>query len=191
MAKTTVPLHRDAQAIAALLQTAEIRGLIADLEATRWTGRPGYPIRAMVGMCLVKALYVIPTWSRVVRLVAEHESLQRALGATPSADACYRFTRKLRVHADALTACIDSVLASLAAENGAMGEVVAIDGSDLPAYASGQGRRKRNFSDPDVLMGPPFGSLDPERRLLLRLQAPRRRGRGNRASGGLGTALSP
>ncbi len=38
------------------------------------------------------------------------------------------------------TACIDSVLAALAAENPGMGETVAIDGSDLPAYANGQGK---------------------------------------------------
>jgi len=142
MAKTTVPRHRDAEALSGLLATPEIQGLIADLEATRWTGRPGYPIPAMVAMCLIKALYVIPTWSRVVRLVAEHEALQRVLGATPSADACYRFTRKLRVHSDALTVCIDSVLTSLATENPAMGEAVAIDGSDLPAYSNGQGKAK-------------------------------------------------
>jgi hypothetical protein len=30
--------------------------LIADLEATRWTGRPGYPIRAMIGMALAKSI---------------------------------------------------------------------------------------------------------------------------------------
>jgi len=159
MAKTTVPRHRDAEALSGLLDTPEIRGLIADLEATRWTGRPGYPIRAMVGMCLIKALYVIPTWSRVVRLVAEHEALQRVLGATPSADAAYRFTRKLRTHSDALTACIDAVLASLAVENPAMGDVVAMDGSDLPAYSNGQGKAKGlgpdvvPSSDPDASWG--------------------------------------
>jgi hypothetical protein len=34
----------------------EIRQLIADLDETRWTGRPGFPIRVMVGAALVKAI---------------------------------------------------------------------------------------------------------------------------------------
>ena len=36
-----------------------VEPLIADLEATRWTGRPGYPIRTMVGMVLVGLLWGI------------------------------------------------------------------------------------------------------------------------------------
>jgi len=41
------------------LSSSEIQRLITDLEATRWTGRPGYPIRAMVGMALTRSLYAI------------------------------------------------------------------------------------------------------------------------------------
>ena len=67
MAKDTVPRSRDAEALSGLLAAPEIAGLIADLEATRWTGRPGYPVRAMVGMALVKSLHCLPTWTRTVR----------------------------------------------------------------------------------------------------------------------------
>ena len=49
MAVRNVPPRRGAAQVAALLDSPEIVGLIADLEATRWTGRRGYPIRAMVG----------------------------------------------------------------------------------------------------------------------------------------------
>ena len=42
----------------------EVKQLIADLDETRWTGRPGYPIRVMVGAALVKAVYALPTWTR-------------------------------------------------------------------------------------------------------------------------------
>jgi hypothetical protein len=52
-------------------------------------------LAAMVGMALVKSLYAIPTWTRVVALVREHAALQVALGCTPSVYACYRFTAKL------------------------------------------------------------------------------------------------
>ena len=52
MATSTVTRTRDAAQIGALLASPEIAGLIADLQRTRWTGRPGYPIRAMVGLAL-------------------------------------------------------------------------------------------------------------------------------------------
>ena len=159
MAKATVPYRRDAQALTDLLDSPEISDLIASLEATRWTGRPGYPIRAMVGMALVKSLNCHPTWTRTVRLVADHAGLQAVLGCAPSLDACYRFTRKLRLHHDRLTECVDAVLARLAEAHPEMGTQVAIDGSDLPAYANGQrfvfnhGPERKVFSDPDASWG--------------------------------------
>ena len=53
MATGTVSLPRDAQ-VAALLNLPEIRQLITDLDETRRTGRPGYPIRIMIGVVLVR-----------------------------------------------------------------------------------------------------------------------------------------
>ncbi|MCA1707076.1 MAG: transposase, partial [Actinobacteria bacterium] len=98
MAVPKVPSRRGAAQVAALLASPEIARLISDLQETRWTGRPGYPIRAMVGLALVKSVYALPTWSRTVRLVAEHAALQDVLGDAPSIDAVYRFTVKLRKH---------------------------------------------------------------------------------------------
>jgi hypothetical protein len=101
MASQTVPPLPAAEQIAGILESPEIVGLIAELEATRWTGRPGYPIRSMIGMALVKALYAIPTWTRTVALVREHAALRAAIvpaGEAPSVYACYRFTAKLRTY---------------------------------------------------------------------------------------------
>jgi hypothetical protein len=144
-----------------ILESPEIAGLIAALEATRWTGRPGYPIRALLGVALAKSIYAIPTWSRTVALVHEHEALQRALGAVPSVYASYRFASKLRAHGDLLDTCIARVLKRLHAANPGMGENIAIDASDLPAYANGQrfvskGGRERalsEYSDPEATWG--------------------------------------
>lgn len=159
MARTTVQPHRDAETLSGLLGSPEIAQLISDLEATRWTGRPGYPIRAMVGMCLVKALYALPTWTRTVALVADHAGLQAVLGCGPSLDACYRFTAKLHGHSDRLAECIDAVLAGLHEAQPKMGTTIAIDGSDIPAYANGQrflskgGPERKVYSDPDASWG--------------------------------------
>lgn len=153
MAARTLSPRRDAEKIAALLASPEIAGLVAELQATRWTGRPVYPIRTMVGMALVKSLYVLPTWTRTVALVPEHSALRCAIGGTRSADACYRFTRKLRQHKGMLDTCIAAVISSLHAEMPGLGTNIAIDGSDLPAYANSQrfllnhGPERKKFSD--------------------------------------------
>jgi hypothetical protein len=158
VAGATVQPNR-AQQVGSLLDSPEIAAMIRELEQTRWTGRPGYPVRAMVGMALVKSLYGIPTWSRTARLVAEHRALQDALGAVPSVYACYRFTAKLREFPDALARCTAAVLERLHEHRPELGVNIAIDGSDLPAYANGQrfvskgGRERERFSDPDASWG--------------------------------------
>jgi transposase len=147
--------------LAAILDSAEIQRFIADLEGARWTGRPGYPIRALLGVALAKSLYAIPTWSRTVALVHEHDGLQRALGDVPSVYAAYRFAVKLHRHGHLLDQCIQRVLTRLRADRPEMGRHIAIDASDLPAYANGQryvskGGRERassEYSDPDASWG--------------------------------------
>ncbi len=84
MANTTISPHHDARQVAALLALPDVVWLIADLGETRWTGRPGYPIRTMVGAALVKAVYALPTWTRATRLIAEHAALREAIGGAPS-----------------------------------------------------------------------------------------------------------
>jgi hypothetical protein len=113
----------------------------------------------MVGMCLVKSLHCIPVWTRVAALVRDHAALQGVLGCVPSEWACYRFLRRLCANETALAACLDAVVSALAVETPGMGERLAIDGSDLPAYANGQrflfnhGPARERFSDPDASWG--------------------------------------
>jgi transposase len=95
--------------------------------------------------------------------VREHPGLIAAFGVEtcPSVYACYRFTAKLRKHKHLLDGCIAAVLTRLHDANPSLGENVAIDASDMPAYANGQrfasqGGRERadsEFSDPDASWG--------------------------------------
>jgi Transposase DDE domain/Transposase domain (DUF772) len=164
VANQTVPLRSAVSELVGLLDSPEITGLIVDLEATRWTGRPGYPIRTMVGMALAKSIYGLSTWTRTVALVREHSALQAALGCEgdpPSEWAAYRFAAKLREHRPLLDACIAAVVERVKEEIPDIGEDVAIDASDMPAYANGQrfvskGGRERapeEYSDPDASWG--------------------------------------
>ncbi len=158
----TVPRRPVAEDLSTILDSPEIGDLIDRLQTTRETGRPGYPLRSMIGMSLAKSLYALPTWTRTVRLVREHPTLAAVIapdGAVPSIDACYRFTRKLRKYADMLDACIASVVGALKRRNPPLGWDVAIDASDMPAYANGQrfvskgGPERKKFSDPDATWG--------------------------------------
>ncbi|HEX4806634.1 MAG TPA: transposase [Conexibacter sp.] len=162
MATATVAARSASAEVAALLESPEIGALIRHLEQTRWTGRPGYPIRTMVGMALAKSMYALPTWSKLVRLVEEHDGLQAALGCVgevPSQWACYRFAKKLRENGDALDACVSRVIAELHRRLPDYGRDIAIDASDMPAYANGQrylynnGPERERFSDPDASWG--------------------------------------
>jgi hypothetical protein len=64
MTASTVSLTHGSAQIAALLDLPQINQLIADLDETRETGRPGYSIRTMVGAALIKSVYALPTWTR-------------------------------------------------------------------------------------------------------------------------------
>ncbi len=162
MASQNVALRRDglAESVATFLDSPELRDLIAELDGLQWTGRKGYGARALLGACLVKSVYAIPTWSRTAALIAEHAALQVALGDThPSVYAMYRFATKLRENRPALDACFTALAASLRRELPEYGVDVAIDSSDLPAYANGQrfltknGPERERYSDPDASWG--------------------------------------
>jgi IS5 family transposase len=159
LAVQTVTRHSGADTISRLLDSPEIAALCEELETLRWTGRKGYGTRALVGACLVKSLYAIPTWSRTAALIAEHEALREALGDAPSVYACYRFAVKLRAHSPLVEATLGAIVSALRAELPEYGKDIAIDASDLPAYANGQrflskhGPERERYSDPDDSWG--------------------------------------
>lgn len=146
--------------VADLLDTPEVEALIVAIDAVGdKRGRKGFGTRALVGACLVKALFALPTWTWVAALIAEHPGLQAKLGASPSVWACYRFSTKLRKNHPLLAECIDSVAQALREQYPDFGRDVAIDASDMPAWANGQryvsqhGPERERFSDPDASWG--------------------------------------
>src|SRR5688572_6491287 len=116
MAETKVPRRSVVAQIAELLESPEIVEFMRELDDLRWTGRRGYGSRALVGAALVKSLYNVPTWTRTVGLVSEHDALRDVLGTCPSVYACYRFCEKLRKNAPTLAKCLDGLVTSLKCE---------------------------------------------------------------------------
>ena len=148
MAGTNVPGSFVACTLAAV-RSREVGTLIDGLERARRTGRPGYGSRALIGVCIARSVYGFPTWTRTTRLVAEHAALRRALGAAPSANAVYRFTRKLR-GSRLLRACLDRLVRELARRRPGFGRDLAIDSTDLPTYANGQKYKYRGGPEREV-----------------------------------------
>ena len=146
--------------VAELLDSPEVAALVAEVAALGDPrGRKGYGARALVGACLVKTLFALPTWTRVAALIAEHPGLQDALGGSPSCWACYRFTVKLRANQPVLADCLDRVIAALHDAVPGYGIDIAIDATDAPAYANGQryvrkgGPERERYADPDASWG--------------------------------------
>jgi len=146
--------------VAALLDSPEVAALIAGIDdAGDKRGRKGYGARALVGACLVKSLFALPTWTWVAALIAEHPDLQDALGGCPSVWAMYRFANKLQANRPVLVAALDALAASLREQHPDFGRDVAIDASDLPAWANGQryvskgGKEREGYSDPGASWG--------------------------------------
>jgi len=151
-----VARHAD---VAAVLDSPEVAALIRDIEGLKLRKRRGYGTRTLIGACLVRTIYALQTWTRTVQLIEEHAALADAIGGTPSEWACYRFMAKLREHSSALAECVDRIAESLRVELPDYGRDVAIDASDMPAYANGMrlvsknGPERERFSDPDASWG--------------------------------------
>ena len=85
--------------------------------------------------------------------------MQAVLGDTPSQWACYRFSRKLAAHRDLRESCARSLLEKLRATDPELGADVAVDSTDLAAWANGQkyryrgGPERTSWSDPDASWG--------------------------------------
>jgi hypothetical protein len=143
-------------------------------------------------MALAKSIYAVPTWTKTLALVCEHAALRTAIAGrnrdVPSVYACYRFTAKLRTYSDMLARCIDGVTASLHAQLPEYGRNIAIDASDMPAYANGQrfvsknGPERERFSDPDASRGASKRGQHSQGRRVLRLSHARLRLHRNRSS---------
>jgi hypothetical protein len=159
LAGGTVAPGSASSTLSEVLDSPELTALVADLDDLQWTGRKGYGTRTLLGACLIKSLYALPTWTRTTRLIAEHDALREAIGGAPSQWACYRFAVKLRQNKPALDACLTALAASLRAQYPELGRDVAIDASDMAGYGNGQrllskdGPVRERYSDPDASWG--------------------------------------
>jgi len=115
--------------------------------------------------CLAgRSLWPLPTWCEGVWLLSGLRPDQVPFDNPATVGFCDDSSRAYFSSdcfgAPMRTACIDAVLVGLRAANPGMGKVVAIDGSDLPAYANGHkhvgstnGPLRTRWADPDAAWG--------------------------------------
>ncbi len=124
-----------------ILEALDDDELIDALEATRWTGRPGYPVRVMWHTIVASFYLGIIHDTDLVRALWSNPLLASACGiesadGVPSKYAYCRFRKKLtgfnELVADILTACVDVLKESLPG----FGENVAVDSTDVKAWAN-------------------------------------------------------
>ena len=140
-------------------------GLLGALEATRWTGRPGYPLQAMWRTYVASYVLNISTFTGLIRALRDNPLLAAACGIDnpdeiPSKYAYCRFLKKLtRFRAD-LDGCMAALSSNLAGQLPGFGETVAIDSTDLKAHSNGS---KPVKSDPDASWSRKRGSNGKEK----------------------------
>lgn len=146
--------------VAALLDSPEIAALIAAIDGIGSTrGRKGYGTRTLVGAVLIRGIYGLPSWTWTAALIREHPALCEIIGGAPTNWACCRFATKLCKNRSVLGEFFDRCAEALRGVNPDFGRDVAIDASDLRAWANGQryvskgGKLRERFSDPDASWG--------------------------------------
>lgn len=128
--------------------------LLEALEATRWTGRPGYPIRVMWRSLVASFFLGIVHDTDLIRALQSNPLLAEACGidwpdGVPSKFAYCRFRKKLVGFSDLvaclLTECVDRLREALPD----FGQTIAVDATDIKAWANGLHQE----TDPDAGTG--------------------------------------
>ncbi len=128
--------------LAALFAALPDDELIEALEATRWTGRPGYPVRVMWRTIVVSFYMGIVHDTDLIRALHANPLLAEACGVdwpdgVPSKFAYCRFRRKLvalsELVGDVLARCVATLKEALPD----FGRTVAVDATDVKAWANG------------------------------------------------------
>ena len=153
--------------LASVLDAVDDGPLMETLEAYNWTGRRGYPPKAMFRAYVVKLALKIRYNNQLLERLRGNRRLRELCGFgadVPSESALSRFFNRLSHYQDLLEQCIYQVTEKLAPMLPRvksipgqpdevlppLGEVLAIDGSVFASYGNGN---RRSGGDPDAAWG--------------------------------------
>ncbi len=135
-----------------VLQTLNAERLLRTLDGPSRSGRAGHPARVLWAAVLAGVVYQLPTIAELGRHLRSNPYLRYVCGIpsaaqVPSAATFSRFLTRLTQHEALLDACLEDLVHRFAAQAPGFGEVVAVDSTDIHAYARG---RKSGAADPDA-----------------------------------------
>ncbi len=141
--------------LSAVLTNLNDSELLEALENTRWTGRPGYPIKVMWHTWIASYVRQIPTIQELIRTLRRDPLLALSCGIRsdheiPTRFAYYRFRDKLIAHKDLVEQCMAKTVEALQRQLLGFGEIVAVDSTDIESYVNWS---KKPLSDPDAKWG--------------------------------------
>ncbi len=143
-----------AKELRAIFDNLPDRKLLEALEKTRWTGRPGYPIKVM-WHTLVASFYLgLVHDTDLVRTLHANPLLAVTCGINspdgiPSKFAYCRFRKKLVAFNDLVASVLAQCVEALRNALPGFGDTVAVDATDVKAWANGM----HQDTDPDAGTG--------------------------------------
>lgn len=141
-----------AQELKAVFDNLQDAELIAILQETRRTGRPGYPIRVMWHTLIAAYCLNIPSLQELRRKLHENPFLAELCGIcsekeVPSRFAYYRFISKLIIHEQTVENCLKKCADLLRSKLPNYGKVVAVDSTVIHTHSN---PNKNPISDKDA-----------------------------------------
>jgi IS5 family transposase len=133
-----------------VLECLPAEKLILALEREHWTGRQGYPVRGMWSALIAGVLNQRNSVAEIIRMLERDIDTRLICGLArdniPGPDAFSRFLKKLVKHEALLEECFSSLVDRLREVLPGFGEKVAVDSTDIKAYANGI-RKERSDKD--------------------------------------------
>jgi hypothetical protein len=144
-----------AKELSAVFDNLHDQELLEALQRTRWTGRPGFPIKVMWRTLVASYVLNIATIQELIRTLHRNPFVAVQCGicsdnAVPTRFAYYRFIKKLMAHEDLIEKCMAKTIETLKKRLPDLGKTVAVDSTAISTYAN---RFKKPNSDPEAGWG--------------------------------------
>jgi transposase len=124
-----------------VLEALPAEKLIIALERERWTGRKGYSVRGMWSALIAGVLYQCESIAETKRLLERDKDTRMICGfsrdSVPGEDALGRFLKKMVSYEALLEDCFAGLVEKLRELLPGFGRKVAVDSTDIKAYANG------------------------------------------------------
>jgi IS5 family transposase len=145
---------KDNNRLVIVLEALPAEKLLLTLEREHWTGRKGYSVRGMWSALIAGVLYQCESLADIVRLLNHDKDTRIICGFArdnmPGEDALGRFLKKLVKHEVLLEECFAGLVTKLRALLPGFGKKLAVDSTDIEAYANGY---RKNPADVDASWG--------------------------------------